>query len=346
MYHFDSGYFDISVVICMIGWYNNQSTSYRTLFCKQGENMINSFLTVSEQVVILFILIAVGFVCGKTKLITDAGSKVMTDVVLYFVTPCVIISAFQREFDSTMLIKLLVSVLASAIILFCSVIVAQLIYKSQDRSRACILKFATVFSNCGFMSLPLQQALLGEDGVFYGASFVAIFNIFVWTYGITTMKGKDDKSSVMKVLINPGIIGTVLGIVLFLCSISLPKIVAQPITYLAALNTPVPMLIIGFHLYSANLKKAFTDAWAYLAMALRLIILPLVTLFALLLCGIKGSMLVSLVISVASPVAAITTMMSAKYGHDTELSVSVVSASTLLSLVTMPLIVGLAQFLS
>ncbi len=308
--------------------------------------MVNSFLTVSEQVFILFILIAVGFVCGKTKLITESGSKVMADVVLYFVTPCVIISAFQREFDATMLIKLLVSVLASAIILFCSVIVAQLIYKKQERSRACVLKFATVFSNCGFMSLPLQQALLGEDGVFYGASFVAIFNVFVWTYGLRTMKGKEDKASLSKVLLNPGIIGTLLGIILFVCSITLPKIVAQPINYLAALNTPVPMLIIGFYLSSANLKKAFTDFWAYVAMALRLIVLPLVTLFVLLLCGIKGSMLVSLVISVSAPIAAITTMMSAKFGHDTELSVSIVSASTLLSLVTMPLIVGLAQYLS
>ncbi len=308
--------------------------------------MLNSFLTVGEQVLILFVLIAIGFICGKTKLINEQGSKVMADIVLYFVTPCVIISAFQREFDVTMLIKLLVSAFASAVILFVSVLVAQLIYKGQERSRACILKFATVFSNCGYMSLPLQQALLGEDGVFYGASFVAMFNIFVWSYGIITMKGKGDRTSGIKILINPGIIGTLVGVVLFLCSVELPRVIAQPINYLAALNSPVPMLIIGYYLANANLKKAFTDMWSYISMALRLVVLPLVTLFALLLCGIKGPMLVSLVISVSSPVAAITTMMSAKYGHDTELSVSIVSASTLLSLVTMPLIVGLAGYLS
>ncbi|MBE6824299.1 MAG: AEC family transporter [Ruminococcaceae bacterium] len=308
--------------------------------------MLSSFLTVGEQVLILFVLIAVGFICGKTKLITEAGSKVMADIVFYFVTPCVIISAFQREFDVTMLIKLLVSAFASAVILFFSVLVAQVLYKSQSHSRACILKFATVFSNCGYMSLPLQQALLGDDGVFYGASFVAIFNIFVWSYGIITMKGNNDKASGMKILINPGIIGTLVGVVLFLCSVELPRVIAQPINYLAALNSPVPMLIIGFYLANANLKKAFTDVWSYISMALRLVVLPLITLLLLLLCGIKGPMLVSLVISVSSPVAAITTMMSAKYGHDTELSVSIVSASTLLSLVTMPLIVGLAGYLS
>ena len=308
--------------------------------------MLSSFLTVGEQVLILFVLIAIGFVCGKTKLINEAGSKVMADVVLYFVTPCVIINAFQREFDVTMLIKLIVSAVCSAAILGFSVLVAQLLFKKQERHRACIFKFATVFSNCGYMSLPLQQALLGDEGVFYGATFVAMFNIFVWSYGIITMKGKDEKASGIKILINPGIIGTLIGVVLFLCSIELPSVIAQPISYMAALNSPVPMLIIGYYLSKANLKKAFTDAWSYVSMGLRLVILPLLTLFVLLLCGIKGPLLVSLTISVSSPVAAITTMMSAKYGHDTELSVSIVSASTLLSLGTMPLIVGLSQYLS
>ncbi|MBQ7133219.1 MAG: AEC family transporter [Ruminococcus sp.] len=308
--------------------------------------MLNSFLTVGEQVLILFVLIALGFICGKTKLINEGGSKVMADIVLYFVTPCVIINAFQRDFDVTMLIKLIVSAVCSAAILFFSVLIAQILFKKQDVHRATIYKFATVFSNCGYMSLPLQQALLGDEGVFYGASFVAMFNIFVWSYGIITMKGKGEKGSGIKILVNPGIIGTLIGVVLFLCSIRLPNIIAQPISYMAALNSPVPMLIIGYYLSKADLKKAFTDKWAYVSMALRLIVLPLISLFVLLLCGIKGPLLVSLVISVSSPVAAITTMMSAKYGHDTELSVSLVSSTTLLSLGTMPLIVGFAEFLS
>ncbi|MDO4748125.1 MAG: AEC family transporter [Eubacteriales bacterium] len=308
--------------------------------------MLDSFLTVGEQVLILFVILAIGFVCAKTKLVNENGAKVMANVVLYFVTPCVIIGAFQREFDSTMLIKLLVSAACSFGILLFSVIIAQLIYRKQDKSRSTILKFATVFSNCGYMSLPLQQAILGDDGVFYGATFVAMFNIFVWSYGLITMKGKGDKGLSPKILLNPGIIGTIIGVILFLCSVELPNIVAQPINYMAALNSPVPMLIIGYYLANANLKKAFTDVWSYIAMALRLIVIPLITLFVLILCGISGKLLVSLIIATSAPVAAITTMMSAKYGHDTELSVSLVSASTLLSLVTMPLVVGLAQYLS
>ncbi len=308
--------------------------------------MINSFSTVFGQVLILFVLILVGFICSKVKIINEAGAKVIADVVLYFVTPCVIISAFQRDFDTNMLKKLLVSAFISAVILFVSVLIAQILFKKQEKSRACVLKFATVFSNCGYMSLPLQQALLKEEGVFYAASFIAMFNIFVWSYGIITMSGDSEKKPSIKILVNPGIIGTFIGVVLFVFSIRLPSVLASPVNYLAALNTPLPMLVIGYYLANAKLKKAFTDPYSYIAMALRLVVLPLASLFVLLLCGVKGVLLVSLIISVASPVAAITTMMAAKYGHDTELSVSLVSASTLLSLVTMPLIVGFAQYLS
>ena len=311
--------------------------------------MIESFLTVAQQVLVLFILLFVGFICAKTKLVTEQGSKSLANIVLYFVTPCVIINAFQREYNPTMLIKLLISALCSAGILFFSILVAELIFRKHDENRGTIFKFATVFSNCGYMSLPLQQAVLGDDGVFYGATFVAMFNIFVWTYGLIIMKGRSDKGekgAFLKIILNPGIIGTAIGIVLFLCSVELPTLISQPVTYMAALNSPLPMLVIGYYLANADLRKAFSDVWSYVAMGLRLVVLPLVTLFVLLLCNVKGSLLVSLIIATASPVAAITTMMSAKYSRDTELSVSLVSASTLLSLVTMPLVVGLSQYLS
>ena len=339
----------MTIVISVVVWYTSHSTKYRTVNDFSGDVMIESFLTVAHQVLVLFILLFLGFICAKTKLVTEHGSKSIANVVLYFVTPCVIVNAFQREYNSTMLIKLLVSALCSAGILFFSILVAELVFRKREENKGTILKFATVFSNCGYMSLPLQQAVLGDDGVFYVATFVSMFNLFVWTYGLVIMKGKSekgDKKAVLKILLNPGIIGTAIGVVLFLCSVELPHLIAQPVTYMAALNSPLPMLIIGYYLANADLRRAFSNGWSYVTMALRLIVLPLVVLFVLLLCGIKGSLLVSLIIATASPVAAITTMMSAKFSRDTELSVSLVSASTLISLVTMPLVVGLAQYLS
>ena len=117
---------------------------------------------------------------------------------------------------------------------------------------------------------------------------------------------------------------------------------AEPVKHLANLNTPLPMLIIGFYLSNAKLKKAFTDGGAYLAMALRLAVIPVAVLFAMAPFGLNRNMVIAFVIACSAPTAATTTMFAAKFGRDVELSVSVVAASTLLSIVTMPLAVSLA----
>ena len=307
--------------------------------------MLSSFLDVGAQVLVLFILIAVGALLTKLGMITEQGSRSMTDVVLYAVTPCVIINAFQREFRHEMLAGLLTALTAAFASLLCSVLIAELLYRKMDVSRGAVLKFAVVFSNCGFMALPLQKAVLGDDGVFYGAAYVAMFNIFMWTYGLITMSRKTELRSALKAVMNPGIIGTVIGLVLFVFSIKLPTVPASCVSFLAALNTPVPMLVIGYHLVHSDIRRVLKDKDAYIAMALRLIIIPAAVMGVMLALGIDSVIIVSTVIAVSSPVAAYSTMMSAKYGRDTQLSAGIVSASTLFSLVTMPLIVGLAQYL-
>lgn len=307
--------------------------------------MLSSFLDVGAQVLVLFILIAVGALLTKLGMITEQGSRSMTDVVLYAVTPCVIINAFQREFRHEMLAGLLTALAAAFASLLCSVLIAELLYRKMDVSRGAVLKFAVVFSNCGFMALPLQKAVLGDDGVFYGAAYVAMFNIFMWTYGLITMSRKTELRSALKAVMNPGIIGTVIGLVLFVFSIKLPTVPASCISFLAALNTPVPMLVIGYHLVHSDIRRVLKDKDAYIAMALRLIIIPAAVMGVMLALDIDSVIIVSTVIAVSSPVAAYSTMMSAKYGRDTQLSAGIVSASTLFSLVTMPLIVGLAQYL-
>ncbi len=307
--------------------------------------MLSSFTDVGQQVLVLFILIGVGALLTKLGFITEKGAASMTDVVLYAVTPCVIINAFQREYHPELLGGLLTALLCAFLIMLGSVLLAELLYRKKAISRAVVLKFSLVFSNCGFMALPLQEAVLGKDGVFYGAAYIAVFNIFMWTYGLITMSRKTELRAALKAIINPGVIGTLIGVLLFIFSVKLPTVISSPIRFLAALNTPVPMLVIGYHLMHADLKKVLTDKDAYFAMAMRLILIPLATLGVLYLCKVDPTVSAAVVIAVSSPVAAFTTMMSAKYRRDTMLSAGIVSASALFSLITMPLIVGLAMYI-
>lgn len=307
--------------------------------------MISNFLTVAEQVVILFLLIGVGAVCGKTKVIRQEAVSSMANLALLFATPCVIIKSFQREMTGEALMGLGIAALASLGTHLLGIALAHLILHDADKSRECVLRFGAVFSNAGYMAIPLQEALLGSDGVFYGAVYVAVFNLFLWSYGVAVMgKGVRDLSA-RKLILNPGVIGVVIGLVLFLGHITLPQMLAAPVAHLATLNTPLPMLIIGYYLAETNLFKALGDKKSYLAIALRLIVIPLLTLGGLYLCGVRGTVLVSATVGASAPIATATTMFSTRYSRDPYLSVNLVVVSTVLSLVTMPLIVGLAGYL-
>ena len=275
---------------------------------KEGRVLfLENFVLIGQQVLVLFILIAVGFACGKLGAITEHASKKMTDIVLYVVTPCVMINSFQREFSIELLGQVFLAAGIALGILVLSVLLTKLVFHDKDESRKKVLRFSVVFSNCGFMSLPLQNALLGDRGMFFGSIFVAIFNVVVWTYGLLDMSGDKKQLSAKRLATNPGILGFVAGMIIFVCGVQLPVFLAQPVKHLANLNTPLPMLIIGFYLSNAKIKRAFTDVGGYIAMALRLLVIPLGVLFALAPFGIDRNMLIAFVIACSAPTAATTT---------------------------------------
>lgn len=317
------------------------------IVAKNGEVMLENLFIVSEQVAILFILIAVGFFCGKTGLINDTGSKYLTDVVLYLATPCVIIKSFQEvNFSYQLLINLGLTALCATLIHILSIFVCRLIFRNKDEDRRKVLQFATIFSNCGFMSLPLQNALLGSEGVFYGSVFVAIFNIIVWSYGLLDMSQSVKDFKIKKIFLNPGVLGVTFALVLFFAKIQLPELVIAPVRYIAALNTPIPMLVIGCYLSRTDLLKAFRDKGVYGVVAMRLVIIPLVSLLVMAFCGVEGNILIACTVASSAPTAATTTMFATKFDRDVNLSVGLVSATTLLSIITMPVIIALAQTIS
>ena len=303
------------------------------------------FFNVLSQVTVLLILIMLGVLLTKLKMLNDVTVKQMTDIVLLLVTPCVIIKSFMREFDPSLIKQLLLSFLISVIVHVFCIVIACLSLHERDKSREKVLRFAAVFSNCGFMSVPLLESILGDIGVFYGSAYLAVFNVLVWSYGIILMSGNRKELSLKKIIVNPGIIGITVALLIFFLNIPLHKvpIISQPIGFLAGLNTPIPMIIIGYHLANSNLFEAIKNLKAVFSMVLKLFIFPLVTLFGMYFCGIKGAVLVAITISVSAPAAAITTMFSSKFGGDTSLSVSMVSLSTIISIISMPIIITLAQ---
>lgn len=303
---------------------------------------MQNFLTVGQQVLVLFILIMVGFVLGKKKIIGDTAAKALSDIALLLATPCVIILSFNRKFETAVLKELGIALLVALVIHIVAIGIAQLLYR-KNTSRDRVLRAATVLSNAGFMGLPLQQAVLGEQGVFYGSAYVTVFTLTLWSYGLITMDSGSRRLSLRKLLLNPGIIGLGVGILVLFLPVELPELLRAPASHLAALNTPIPMLFIGYSLSKVDLGKALRTPFYYVTSLVRLLVVPTIGIGVLYLIGVRGTLLVSMAIAGSAPIAAAVSMFSDKYGQDTEASVNLVALSTVFSVITMPIFVALVQ---
>ena len=308
-----------------------------------GDLMLQNFIIVANQVAVLFILMALGIVSNKLHWLDEKAVKSITNIVLYFVTPCVIINSFSREVEQSLIRGLIITAVVAVLTFGFSIAFAHLFIKDKDADTERIYRYASVFGNCGFMALPLEEAVLGDIGTFYGAVYIAVFNLIVWTYGVWLMSGDKSNVKVKALTVNPGLLGTIAGILILVLQIRLPNIIATPISYMANLNTPLPMIIIGYYLGNLNISKLISNKKQYLIAFYRLVFFPLITLFMIYIAKVDPVIAVVCTIASAAPTAANTAMFATLYGKDAELGAQLMSVSTLFSLITLPLLVAFTQ---
>lgn len=290
------------------------------------------------QVLIIFMLMAVGFVLTKAGKLTDDGVKQMTEILLVIVTPCVLINAYQKDWDKELVSNLISAVLFSFVSLVVSILLCTAVFRKESSLKYRVSIFASVYSNCGFMAIPLLSAALGDMGVFYGSAYLAIFTILYWTHGIAMYAGSLNEISARKIITNPGIIGTVTAVLLFAFQIKLPYAVGQTVSYLASLNTPLAMIIMGTYLAKVNIREALKNKSIYVVTALRLIVIPLITILFIKVVNIDDTVTKTILISSSCPTAAATALLASKYNLDAKYATEIVAVTTLLSIVTIPLI--------
>ena len=303
--------------------------------------ILNNFITIAEQVGVVFVIVLLGFAGGRTGLFGDEASDGMANIAVNYVTPALVIMAFQREFEMALVNGFLLTMAGDLLAFIFCVLLSMLVFRRGKPERRSVLRAATIFGNIGMMALPLQQALFGSDGVFYCAASIAVFNLTFWSYCAVTMSEKGGWKSVIKrVMCNPGILGTIVGLVLFFCSITVPKVPATVMNNLANLNMPMCMLVIGQRLSKIPLETLFNDKGIWSTVALRLVLVPLLMTAVLWMIGIRGPVAVCLVISVAAPAAASVNILAITYKQDVDLAAKSVSMHTILSLITMPVLIA------
>ncbi len=297
----------------------------------------------AKQVGILYILVAVGFICDKTGLFKEKAARLSNDLLFYIITPAVIITSFL-SMDNTKenFKKLITSFLFAVALQIIGAIIALPFFRDKNKEDNCIFKFASNYGNVGYMALPLAQAVLGAEGVFYCSVVVMVFNVFSFTHGISLMNS-NGKFDPKKLLLNPGTIAVLIGLPLFLLGVNLPEIIMKPIDYLASLNTPLAMIFFGTYLANTDLKTMFSDKRVYLTAFLKLIVLPLCMLGLFKLTGTSGILVSALLISSSAPSANNTVMFAAKYDKDAPCASKVVAFVSFLSIITMPVMIALGQ---
>ena len=299
-------------------------------------------LTVISKVGVMLLLILVGYVVSKRGMLTDRGTSEVNTLLLQIVTPCLIVNSFLTSEDSLSAGELLLSVGTSALAIGLSILLSRCFFRKEPEGRKKVLQFAAAFSNSGFMGLPLVEGIVGSKGVMYGSFFIVVFNIFCWTYGFRMMSG-GQKMSLKVLLMNPGIIGLVFGLPIYFLDLHLPAVLSEPVGFLAALNTPLAMLVVGSYIAKVELHSFISDLAVYKSAALRLLVAPGIFLGLLLLIRPEPNLFVTSVIQAACPAAANTVLFSVQYKRDSALASKTVAVSTVLSIITIPLLTILAQ---
>lgn len=293
-----------------------------------------------QQTIIMFLLMLLGLLLSRLGAITEQGSKDMANILLYAVIPCVIVRSYITEYSAQKLYALGISAVIAVVAFIVTIAVAWIAFGMRHR----IENFSTAFGNAGFIGIPLVTSVFGAEAAFYVVAFSSMLNLLQWTYGIVIISGNPKTINVKKVFVNPVFISMMVGLVLFLTGFTLPSIVGNTIGLIADANTPLAMLVLGFYLSQVKPRELFCGAKLYLVAALRLFVIPLLTALAFLpLPFARGEVALITLVAAATPVATSTGIFAQKFGQDYRSAVTQVCFSTIVSVVSIPIVIWIAE---
>lgn len=293
-----------------------------------------------EQIAELFLMILMGYIIVKTGLLKGEDSKVISKIVLYLVIPCVIINAFQVDYTSEK-VKELLLVFAASVLL--QVILLEAVWGAGKVLKLNEVEATSIYySNSGNLIVPLVTFILGKEWVLYGCVFMSVQLVFLWTHGKNTIS-REGKWDWKKIVFNVNMISVFAGVVLFFTKIRLPEIVDQ------ALSSVGSMIVTGMLIAEMNLRNIFENVKVYFISFLRLVVIPVISLAILKISGLVNihpdgkKLLLIVFLAVITPSASTITQMCQVYGNDSKYASAINVMTTLLSIITMPLMVLLYQ---
>lgn len=303
-------------------------------------------LLLMEEIAKLFAIMLMGYVVVKAGLMKSSESKSISVVMVYLVIPCVIIDAFQVDYTADVKKGLLLACAAAVLVHVLFLILTTIL--KQVLQLDTIERATVIYSNAGILVIPLVQELLGQEYVIYSSAYIAVQLILIWTH-CKNMLCEEDRLEWKKVFLNVNIISIIVGAILFICKIQLPSGVQDVLDMMNNMIGPIGMLLAGMVIADVPLKTVFTKKRNYVSTVLRLVIYPIFILILMKVintfAGVNGSKQILLTVYIASitPACATVTSMAQLYDKDAAYASSLYVLTTLLSIVTMPVMVGMYE---
>jgi len=296
-----------------------------------------------QQMLALFLLMIIGYFCGKKGVLDPATTKKISWLVVNVANVAVILQAGLDNQNNIPVERLLLMVGLAVAMYVMYILVATIlpIFLGAKKERYGIYRTMFVFSNIGFMGLPLLNALAGGEAVLYAAPFQLVFNALLYTYGIANMcktKEEAEQQSQWKRMINPGVIACILAIIMYFSKIDMPDFVDTTVKNLANLTLPLSMLVIGRSFMEFQIKELFTNVRLLVFAGIKLLLVPIVTMLLLRQWIADTTILTVCLVMLSTPVASMVAMLAQQYEADYEHASRGVALTTILAVVTMPIV--------
>lgn len=293
-----------------------------------------------KQSILMQLYLLIGYFLFRKKLLSIDGSADIGRMLLYIVMPAAILKSYLVDYSPERLTGLTVSFIASLLSLLLAILISRIIFRKEQP----IERFSAAFSNAGFIGIPLVQMTLGQEAVFYVSSFVALLNILQWTYGVLILTGDRSVFSFQKLKTNPIILSFLTGLVLFFLPISPPALLDSMIGTLSAMNAPLAMIVLGTYLAQLPLKSLFNDRITYRCAFVRLVLIPALTIALMALFPSDyHTIKLTILIAASAPVGSNVAIFAQLYHQDYFCAVKEVCLSTLLCIITLPVMIGTAN---
>jgi hypothetical protein len=285
----------------------------------------------------MLILLLIGYVLKKKNFLNATTQNGITDLVIYVILPCNIVNSFLVALDFTILMTGLgVLLISFAIQVFC-LYSSRFLYKRFNPNQKSVLEYATICSNAGFMGMPVVEAIAGPTGLLFASIYLIPQRIFMWSAGLSCFTPAKGRDVIKKIVTHPCIIAVAIGLFLMLTQIQLPTYALRTIGTLSNCTTALSMLVIGCILADVKVKGIFSKAVLYFNF-IRLVLIPGLVLLSCLLLHIDPLVTTVAVVLSGMPAGTTTAILASKYKGDERFAVKNVFSSTLLSMLTIPIL--------